>query len=204
MEVSMITVLKVAGAGIFTMFSFISNFNAQPTFVSSDPIGRNIPASESKNPTRQTPIPTSTIDSIDVPYTVLEYAQITYQGRAIDRVKKSIRNNQEIYIVRVSPDTSAEDTDCIFLAYDMQWKLLGEEKSLPPEFRETQLYISPRYIQPKPNTAPIRTDNVAPESQPATPEQKPEPSNTESAPPKPTEESKPPKPDDVIQENSDP
>lgn len=73
--------------------------------------------------------PSSVIDGIEVPYEVLEYAQMQNQGYAVTKVVRSSRDGKPAYQLRVDNDDQLYDDNCIFLWYGMDWKLLGESKA---------------------------------------------------------------------------
>lgn len=73
--------------------------------------------------------PSSVIDGIEVPYEVLEYAQMKNQGYAVTKVVRSSRDGEPAYQLRVDNDDQLYDDSCIFLWYGMDWKLLGESKA---------------------------------------------------------------------------
>lgn len=77
-------------------------------------------------------IPGSVIDDILVPYDVLEYAQLQYQGYAITYVKKIIKDGKEVYSAQVNRDDSNLTHDGYILYYDMHWKLIEEGKYEAP------------------------------------------------------------------------
>lgn len=143
-------------------------------------------------------MPPATIDDILVPYKVLEYAQMTYPGHAVTKVKKTIRDGQEVYRLRVDNDSIPDDYESIHLYYSMQWKLLAEEKNAGPEW----------YL-PALNSASIRSyqtnsssenNGSVTQAQPTTVITSPAPSQPTSNPPAPqttspsqtTEETQPP------------
>ncbi len=76
--------------------------------------------------------PLSYIDDIGVPFEVLDYAQMKYQGFAVTQARKSYYQGQSAYRLRVDRDSSPDDYDSIHLYYDMNWKLLGEERMVAP------------------------------------------------------------------------
>lgn len=77
-------------------------------------------------------MPASLIDNVEVPYEVLEYAQMKYQGFAVTQVVKNYRNNESVYVLRVDNDDIPNDFHSINLIYSANWKLLGEEKMTAP------------------------------------------------------------------------
>ena len=83
---------------------------------------------------------TNMIDGIDVPWEILEYIQMKYEGYAVTKADKIKRGNSELYRLRVDRDDQPGDYDSLAVLFDMQWKLVGEEK-----------YASP---PPKPAAAP--------------------------------------------------
>lgn len=115
-------------------------------------------------------LPSSTINGIEVPYEVLEYAQNKYQGHAVTQALKGFRNGQPVYQLRVDDDDNLYDDDCIYLFYDMKWKLLDDKKAFVPK----QAAPVPKREEPKPeNTPPVETKPAPPaevKPQPPAPE----------------------------------
>lgn len=102
------------------------------------------------------------INGIDVPFEVLMYAQLEYQGHAVTYAEKVTWNGQAAYRLRVDRDIYRDDYDSFYLYFDMGWNLLRDEKlqALP---------TPPPAPEPQPATP-------APESETQTePEPKPEP-----------------------------
>lgn len=75
--------------------------------------------------------PPSMIDGIEVPFDVINYAQMKYQGHAITEVSKIKRGGKDVYKVRVDNDDIPDDYDSIILFYSMKWKLLDKDKLTP-------------------------------------------------------------------------
>jgi hypothetical protein len=121
------------------------------------PITESITESKDTDTSTVAPVvpPSSTIDGVDVPYEVLEYAQLEYQGHAIDKVTKINRGGQEMYRLRVAPSSAAQDYECIFLLYGIDWKLIADEKVAPP--------VIPRPVQRIPKPEPTNLPNPQPE-----------------------------------------
>jgi hypothetical protein len=88
----------------------------------------------------------SVIDGIEVPFEVVEYAQVEYQGHAIIKAEKTRRGGQEVYQLTVSRDTAVNPGD-IYLIYDMNWELIDDAKV--PE---------PPKPEPKPEPEPEEND----------------------------------------------
>ena len=81
---------------------------------------------------------TNMIDNIDVPWEILEYIQMKYEGHAVTKADKIRRGNSELYRLRVDRDDQINDYDSIAVLFDMKWRLVGEEKyaSPPPKPKE--------------------------------------------------------------------
>lgn len=77
-------------------------------------------------------LPSSMIDGIDVPYEVLEYAQMKYQGHAVTKVERTYRGSEQVYRLRVDRDDIPDDYNSIILLYTLKWKLIGEEMMVAP------------------------------------------------------------------------
>jgi hypothetical protein len=95
---------------------------------------------------------TNMIDDINVPWEILEYVQMKYEGHAVTKAEKINRFGKELYKLRVDRDSEATDYDSIALLFDMQWKLVGEEK-----------YAMPPPPPPKPAPAPVQPQQQEPE-----------------------------------------
>lgn len=103
-------------------------------------------------------LPSVFISDIEVPYEVVMYVQDTYQGLAVISVEKTSRGGQEVYRLRVDRDdnpTSYEES--FYLLYTLDWKLIGDEKALPPP---------PPLPQPTPEPEPQPATEPAPQPEP--------------------------------------
>lgn len=109
---------------------------------------------------------TSVIDGIEIPQEVLEYVQLTYDGHAVTKAEKTVREGLDVYRLRVDRDDIQNDYTSFSLIFSRDWKLLGKEKAEVPV--------------PKPQPTP-KERQVKPES-----EEKEKP---EYKPPKPEPES---------------
>lgn len=103
---------------------FVATLALSGNVVAEAPQGK--PADKSNKP------PSSVIDGIEVPYEVLEYAQMQNQGYAITKVVRASRYGRPAYRLRVDNDDQLYDDNCIFLWYGMDWKLFGESKANAP------------------------------------------------------------------------
>ncbi len=79
--------------------------------------------------------PPSMIDGIEIPYEVLEYAQLKYQGYAVTQASRTFHGGQAVYQLRVDRDDIPDDYDSIILLYDMKWKLIADERMVAPPQR---------------------------------------------------------------------
>lgn len=77
-------------------------------------------------------MPTTLIGNIEVPYEILMYAQMKYQGYAVTQASKGFHGGIEVYRLRVDRDSDPSDYDSFYLLYDMQWQLVGEDKAIAP------------------------------------------------------------------------
>jgi hypothetical protein len=126
-----------------------------------------------QTPTSVTPtLPSSMIDNIEVPFDVLNYIQTEHQGYAATQVSKISRDGKQLYRLRVDRDSVPDDYDSIYLLYDMEWKLLGEEKMMapPPPVQvlpqsQTSVPLTESRQPQNPNQNPS-TDNVGGENPP--------------------------------------
>lgn len=97
---------------------------------------------------------TNMIDDVNVPWEILEYVQMKYEGHAVTKAEKINRFGKELYRLRVDRDSEMTDYDSMALLFDMQWKLIGEEKyATPPPAPKIEQKPATRE-----QTAPTRTD----------------------------------------------
>lgn len=101
-------------------------------------------------------MPASIINDISVPYEVLTYAQLQYEGSAVTKVEKVVRDGKEIYRLRVDKDDLSDDYNSIFLVYDSKWLLLGEERGTAPVIKKQD---------PAPTAAPTSQPAPTPAAQ---------------------------------------
>ncbi len=127
------------------------------------------------------PLPGSFIDDIEVPYDVLDYVHMTYQGHAVIRAHKMRRGGQDVYRLQIAPDETSPQTTYLF--YDMKWQLLGDEVAAAPPKRTT---IKEVPAEPTPEAAPQQLpvqDNSPGRGGGAGPDQEePEPDELEEEP----------------------
>lgn len=107
---------------------------------------------------------TNMIDDVNVPWEILEYVQMKYEGHAVTKAEKINHFGKEVYKLRVDRDSEATDFVSIALLFDMQWKLVGEEKYVAP----------PPKLQPKVE-APDETSPAETTAEQGGQEQKPDP-----------------------------
>jgi hypothetical protein len=74
---------------------------------------------------------TEKINDIDVPYSVLLDAQMDYQGYAVMTVHRYRRGGQDVYRLHIKSGNDGTREN-IYLLYDMDWKFIGDEKTLAP------------------------------------------------------------------------
>lgn len=84
----------------------------------------DVPVPVSIDPT----MPPSMIDDVQVPYEIVNYAQLKYQGSAITQASKVWSGGKEVYRLRVAHDALVTDPNDMYLTYDMKWKLITEDK----------------------------------------------------------------------------
>ncbi len=132
-------------------------------------------------------LPTSVIDDIEVPYEVLDYVHMTYQGHAVINAHKLRRGGQEVYRLQIAADEKSIDS--IYLFYDMNWQLLGDEKFAPPPRQHVEQQVEVE-AQPEPALQPPapaegigngRGGSVDPD-EPELPEEPDEPEEPEEEP----------------------
>lgn len=75
---------------------------------------------------------TNMIGEVDVPWEILEYIQMKYEGHAVTKADKITRGTSELYRLRVDRDDVATDYESIAVLFDMKWRLIGEEKYATP------------------------------------------------------------------------
>lgn len=81
-------------------------------------------------------MPVSFIDDIAIPYDVLDYVHMTYQGHAVIHAHKMRRGGQEVYRLQIASDEKSSQS--IYLFYDMNWQLLGDEPVAAPPTRHAE------------------------------------------------------------------
>lgn len=128
-------------------------------------------------------MPASIINNISVPYEVLMYAQLQYEGSAVTQVDKIKRDGKELYRLRVDKDDVADDYNSVYLIYDMRWMLVGEEKSKAPALKKTeapaaQTQSIPTPPQRQPEGGRGENSNTTQESSPSS-----DPAGTEESAP---------------------
>lgn len=97
------------------------------------------------------------IDDVAVPYSVLVYAQVVYQGYAITQAEEIIINGEKVYKLRIDNDSNPNDNDGLYLIYNMEWKLIDKHS----------LY-SPAPSPPKPEVKEEADEAPTPELEPDT------------------------------------
>ena len=74
-------------------------------------------------PATEMPVP---FDDVSVPYEILMYAQVAYQGYAVTDAIKISWAGQEAYQLRIDNDSDPNDSNGMYLIYGMEWKLITE------------------------------------------------------------------------------
>jgi hypothetical protein len=100
-------------------------------------------------------MPPSMIDDIEVPNDVLMYVQMEYQGHAVTKASKISRNGGEVYRLLVDSDDKLYNNEFIYLLYDLNWQLIGEEKNQPApvEVKPAAVEEDKKVEEPKPEQA---------------------------------------------------
>jgi hypothetical protein len=102
-----------------------------------------------------TEMPPTIIDDVAIPYDVLMYAQMKYQGYAVTQAGIVTINGTQTYRLRVDRDSNPSDFDSIYLLYDMNWQLLGDQKTVaPPPVVENEDKDNKDKVEEKPETDP--------------------------------------------------
>jgi hypothetical protein len=101
-----------------------------------------------------TEMPPTIIDDVAIPYDVLMYAQMKYQGYAVTQAGIVIINGTQTYRLRVDRDSNPSDFDSIYLLYDMKWQLLGDQKTIAPPVVENEDKDNKDKVEEKPETDP--------------------------------------------------
>ncbi len=108
------------------------------------------------------------IDEVDVPWEILEYIQMKYEGHAVTKADRVTRGTSELYRLRVDRDDIATDYESIAVLFDMKWRLIGEEKYAtppppPPQPSIVKPQEKPKEVEDKkkpekPAEAPVETE----------------------------------------------
>jgi len=77
-------------------------------------------------------LPSTVIDKVSVPFDVLTYAQLEYQGHAVTKVYKVRYGGESAYRLRVDRDDDPSDYKSHYLIFDKEWRLLDEAKVKKP------------------------------------------------------------------------
>lgn len=124
------------------------------------------------------------VNDIAVPLDVLLYAQTQYQGYAVTGASKANRNGQQIYRLQVDRNDKANDGNSFYLLYDIDWKLLGEEKmAQPAQKTEPKKIEQPQQPADKPKDEQERPVTQNNDTTPAQPSVNPETNTEPSQPP---------------------
>lgn len=119
--------------------------------------GRVLANTPESTPNASTGMPSSVINSIEVPYNVLDYAQMKHQGYAVTHATRSTYRGEQVYRLHVDNDDILYDDDYILLIFDLNWKLMNEQKT------RVQVRQKPNQSsQPKPEQG-HQSDIVTPE-----------------------------------------
>ena len=146
-----------------------------------------VESQENDAPPVQAPVrelPSSVINNIKVPYEVLMNAQLEYQGYAVTKAAKVTHKGRSAYRLTVDRDDQPYNNQVIYLLYDMNWQLLGEEKGLPRQ-QETK----PPEAPPQPPAETPQEDN----------EQEPADTQEEETPPSPEPDLEEPSTEEPVQ-----
>lgn len=92
---------------------------------------------------------TNVIDGIEVPQEVLEYVQLTYDGHAVTKAQRTVRDGQNVYRLRVDRDDLQNDYSSFSLIFSTDWKLLGRERAEVPKPKPEPVKVKPQ-DKPKP------------------------------------------------------
>lgn len=104
---------------------------------------------------------TNVIDGIEIPQEVLEYVQLTYDGHAVTKAEKTVRDGQEVYRLRVDRDDVINDHSSFSLLFSKDWKLLGRERAEVPKPQPQPAQVE---RQPKPEPEEKEKPEQKPES----------------------------------------
>jgi hypothetical protein len=113
-------------------------------------------SSPSPNPVSTWQPPASVIDNISVPYDVLSYVQMEYQGYAVTQVRKITRGGMQAYQLTADRDDQPYNDQVIYLYFDMNWQLIGDEKAMPRQ----QATSEPEPQPTEPPTEQIEIEEV--------------------------------------------
>ena len=72
------------------------------------------------------------IDGIAVPYDVLLDAQMEHPGFAVTGASTGIREGRDVYRLHIENSDHTSSRRNVYLLYDMQWRLMGEETLVAP------------------------------------------------------------------------
>jgi hypothetical protein len=72
------------------------------------------------------------IDDVPVPYNVLVYAQVVYQGFAVTQAEEITIYGKKAYRLRVDNDSNPNYSKGFYLIYDENWKIIEKKPLINP------------------------------------------------------------------------
>lgn len=96
-------------------------------------------------------VPSVPIDGIDIPISVLTYAQMEHQGYAVTKAQKLQHNNKEAIRLLVDRDDMSTGYDGKHLFFDATWKLLDDKdlEAPGPVITPTPVLEKPAETEPE-------------------------------------------------------
>jgi hypothetical protein len=96
------------------------------------------------NTEASTPLPSSNVDGVDVPFEVLDYVQMKYQGYAVTGASRTGSG----YQLRANNSDVPSGGKTIYLSYDSKWHLLNDRQVNAPVYQQPQSNYQ-QYQQPQ-------------------------------------------------------
>jgi len=113
-------VIVLTVAFILGTFLFVGTTGADTDIKNRLPIDYEVKAPASN-------MEPTTIDGVPVPYEVLVYAQVVYQGYAVTQARETTWNGSKAYQLRIDNDSNPHDANGMYLLYDVEWKLIDNK-----------------------------------------------------------------------------
>jgi hypothetical protein len=109
-----------------------------------------------------TEMPPTYIDGVPVPYEILVYAQVVYQGYAVTQAEETTFSGKKAYQLRIDNDSNPHDSNGMYLLYDSSWELIDKKPLYAPLPKERKTGAEDNSQEPEPpQTTEQTTDETS-------------------------------------------